>query len=92
MFRAAPHVAVFDTAFHQTMRPPAFMYGLPYELYEKHQVRRYGFHGTSHKYLVQTAAGMLGVARSQLDLITCHLGARAIPCLAPLATAATAPP
>ena len=48
---------MFDTAFHQTMPPHAYMYGLPYELYEKHKIRRYGFHGTSHKYLVEQAAG-----------------------------------
>ncbi len=52
-----PQVAVFDTAFHQTMPPHAYMYGLPYDLYEKHKIRRYGFHGTSHKYLVEQAAG-----------------------------------
>lgn len=57
LIRLAPQVAVFDTAFHQTMPPHAFMYGLPYDLYEKHKVRRYGFHGTSHRYLVEQAAG-----------------------------------
>ena len=55
-----PQVAVFDTAFHQTMPAEAFMYALPYELYEEHRIRRYGFHGTSHGYVAQRAAEMLG--------------------------------
>ena len=67
-------VAVFDTAFHQTMPAHAFMYGLPYELYEQHGIRRYGFHGTSHQYLVAEAARMLGKPVEATNLITCHLG------------------
>ena len=69
-----PMVAVFDTAFHQTMPPVAYTYALPYEYYEKDKVRRYGFHGTSHKYLPQRAADMLGKPISELKLISCHLG------------------
>ena len=69
-----PMVAVFDTAFHQTMPPVAYTYALPYEYYEKDKVRRYGFHGTSHKYVSQRAADMLGKPIEQLKLITCHLG------------------
>ncbi len=69
-----PMVAVFDTAFHQTMPPAAYMYALPYEYYEKDKVRRYGFHGTSHKYVTQRAAEMLGKPIEGLKLISCHLG------------------
>ena len=69
-----PMVAVFDTAFHQTMPPAAYMYALPYEYYEKDKVRRYGFHGTSHKYVTQRAAAMLGRPIEELKLISCHLG------------------
>ena len=69
-----PMVAVFDTAFHQTMPPVAYTYAIPYEYYEKDKVRRYGFHGTSHKYVSQRAADMLGKPIEQLKLITCHLG------------------
>ena len=69
-----PMVAVFDTAFHQTMPPVAYTYALPYEYYEKDKVRRYGFHGTSHKYVAQRAADMLGKKPEQLKLISCHLG------------------
>ena len=68
-----PMVAVFDTAFHQTM-PVAYTYALPYEYYENDKVRRYGFHGTSHKYVSQRAADMLGKPVSELKLISCHLG------------------
>jgi len=67
-------VAVFDTAFHQTMPPEAYLYGIPYELYEKYKIRRYGFHGTSHKYVSQRAAAMLGKRIEKLKLISCHLG------------------
>ncbi|KXZ50987.1 ACK2 protein [Gonium pectorale] len=74
VFPGVPQVAVFDTAFHQTMPPHAYMYGLPYDLYEKHRIRRYGFHGTSHKYLVEQAAAMLGKPVSETNVITCHLG------------------
>lgn len=68
------HVGVFDTAFHQTMPDYAYMYALPYELYEQYRVRRYGFHGTSHKYVAERAAAILGRPISELKLITCHLG------------------
>ena len=67
-------VAVFDTAFHQTMPEKAYLYAIPYELYEKHRIRRYGFHGTSHKFVSGRAAEMLGRDKSQLKIITCHLG------------------
>ena len=69
-----PMVAVFDTAFYQTMPAAAYMYALPYEYYEKDKVRRYGFHGTSHKYVTQRAAAMLGKPIEELKLISCHLG------------------
>ena len=69
-----PMVAVFDTAFHQTMPAEAYMYALPYEYYEKDKVRRYGFHGTSHKYVTQRAAAMLDKPLEELKLISCHLG------------------
>lgn len=69
-----PMVAVFDTAFHQTMPPVAYTYALPYEYYEQDKVRRYGFHGTSHKYVSQRAAAMLGKPIEELKLISCHLG------------------
>ena len=69
-----PMVAVFDTAFHQTMPKKSYLYGLPHELYTKYGVRRYGFHGTSHKYVSQKAAEMLGKDIKDLKIITCHLG------------------
>ena len=69
-----PMVAVFDTAFHQTMPAKSYIYALPYEYYEKDKVRRYGFHGTSHKYVSGRAAAMLGKPIEQLKIITCHLG------------------
>jgi len=69
-----PQVGVFDTAFHQQMPPKAYMYALPYEYYTKHKIRRYGFHGTSHKYVSEQAAKMLGKPLSELKLITMHLG------------------
>ena len=69
-----PMVAVFDTAFHQTMPPVAYTYALPYEYYKEDKVRRYGFHGTSHKYVSQRAAAMLGKPIEELKLISCHLG------------------
>lgn len=69
-----PMVAVFDTAFHQTMPAKAYTYALPYEYYEKDKVRRYGFHGTSHKYVAGRAAAMLGKKPEELKLISCHLG------------------
>ena len=69
-----PMVAVFDTAFHQTMPEKAYLYGLPYEYYEKYKVRRYGFHGTSHDYVSARAAEILGKTRDALKIIVCHLG------------------
>lgn len=69
-----PQVAVFDTAFHQTIPEKAFIYGLPYELYKKYGVRRYGFHGISHKYVAQQAAREMKTDLRKLKLITCHLG------------------
>lgn len=69
-----PMAAVFDTAFHMTMPEKAYIYPIPYEYYEKDKVRRYGFHGTSHRYVSQRAADMLGKPASNLKLITCHLG------------------
>lgn len=69
-----PQVAVFDTAFHQTMPEKAYLYAIPREMYEKHKVRRYGAHGTSHKYVAQETAKMLGKPLEELKLITCHLG------------------
>lgn len=69
-----PMVAVFDTAFHQTMPPESYIYAIPYEYYEKYGIRRYGFHGTSHKYVAQRAANMLNISLNDLKLITCHLG------------------
>lgn len=69
-----PQVGVFDTAFHQTMPPEAFLYPLPYELYQKYKIRKYGFHGTSHKYVSGRAAEMLGRPIEELKIVTLHLG------------------
>ncbi len=69
-----PMVGVFDTAFHQTMPQVSFMYGLPYEAYEKHQVRRYGFHGSSHRFVSARCAEILGKKPEELKIVTCHLG------------------
>lgn len=69
-----PMVGVFDTAFHQTMPKSSYIYALPYEYYEKYAIRRYGFHGTSHKYVADRAAVMLGKPLTELKLVTCHLG------------------
>ena len=69
-----PNVVVFDTTFHQTMPPKAFMYGVNYEMYEKYSIRRYGAHGTSHRYVSQAAAEFLGKDPSELKIVTCHLG------------------
>ena len=71
---AVPQVGVFDTAFHQTMPQYAYMYGLPYEYYEKHGIRRYGFHGTSHKYVSAKGAKFAGLDPQNSKVITCHLG------------------
>jgi len=70
----APQVAVFDTAFHHTIPPKAFIYGLPYAFYQKLGIRRYGFHGTSHRYVAAKAAEILGRPAESLKIITCHLG------------------
>ena len=75
-----PQIAVFDTAFHASLSQEAYLYALPYELYEKHQIRRYGFHGTSHAYLLQKAAAMLGKKVEQTNIITLHLGNGASAC------------
>ncbi len=69
-----PQIGVFDTAFHQTMPKKAYMYGIPYELYEDLKIRRYGFHGTSHKYVSMRAAQMLNKDIKDLKIVTCHLG------------------
>jgi len=69
-----PMVGVFDTAFHQTMNPEVFIYAIPYEYYDKYRVRRYGFHGTSHKYVAERAAEILGKDSNNFKVITCHLG------------------
>lgn len=69
-----PQVAVFDTAFHSTMPPHAYLYAIPFNLYQKHKVRRYGFHGTSHQYVTQRAAEMMGRDIKDLRIVSCHLG------------------
>jgi len=69
-----PQVAVFDTSFHQTMPDHAYMYAIPYEFYEKYKIRKYGYHGTSHKFVANKAAKILGRDISKLKVITCHLG------------------
>ena len=74
---STPMVAVFDTAFHQTMPAESYIYALPYEYYEKYGVRRYGFHGTSHKYVTLRAAEMLGKKVEDVNLVTCHVGSGA---------------
>ncbi|MFH1790742.1 MAG: acetate kinase [Candidatus Omnitrophota bacterium] len=74
IFKKIPQVAVFDTAFHQTMPAYAFLYGLPYEYYGRHGIRRYGFHGTSHRFVSEAAAGIIGKPLNRLKIITVHLG------------------
>jgi acetate kinase len=69
-----PQVAVFDTSYHQTMPDYAFMYAIPYEYYEKYRIRKYGFHGTSHRYVAEKACKMLGIDLHNSKIITCHLG------------------
>ena len=69
-----PQVAVFDTAFHQTIPEKAYLYAIPYSYYEKYRIRRYGFHGTSHRYVSRRAAEILGIPYEKLKIITCHLG------------------
>ena len=72
-----PQAVVFDTAFHSTLPPKTFLYGLPYEMYEKYGIRRYGFHGTSHKFVAEKAAKMIGRDWNDLKIISCHLGSGA---------------
>ena len=72
-----PMVAVFDTSFHSTMPPEAYLYALPYEYYEKYRVRRYGFHGTSHKFVAEKAAEYVGMDWKECKIVTCHLGSGA---------------
>lgn len=72
--KGIPQVAVFDTSFHQTMPPKAFLYGLPFEYYKKYGIRKYGFHGTSHRFVAEEAGVMLKRSLKKLKLITCHLG------------------
>ncbi len=74
VFPGIPNVAVFDTAFHQTMPEHTYLYAIPKSLYKEHEIRKYGFHGTSHKFVAQAAAETLGKPLDQLKLITCHLG------------------
>jgi len=74
LFPDVPHAAVFDTAFHQTIPPEAYTYAMPVELCERHRIRKYGFHGTSHRYVTLEAARILKTSLDQLNLITCHLG------------------
>lgn len=69
-----PQIACFDTAFHQTIPEVAYLYALPYEMYEKYRIRRYGFHGTSHRYVARRAATMMDMDKTVADIITCHLG------------------
>jgi acetate kinase len=69
-----PQVAVFDTAFHQSMDAPAYLYAIPYRFYERYRIRRYGFHGTSHSYVARRAADFLGQPLERLKIVTCHLG------------------
>lgn len=69
-----PNVGVFDTSFHATMPPESYIYAVPYEWYEKHHVRRYGFHGTSHRFVTERAAQLLGIAPENFNCVTCHMG------------------
>ncbi|MBO9605291.1 MAG: acetate/propionate family kinase [Paenibacillaceae bacterium] len=73
-YRDQPHYAVFDTSFHQTMPPTSYLYSLPYEYYEQHKIRKYGFHGSSHRYVMERAAQIMGRPVDQLKLISCHIG------------------
>ena len=79
-FPGVPHVAVFDTAFHQTLPPYAYLYGLPYDLYKQDGIRRYGFHGTSHRYVSLKAAEVLKRPLGELEIVSCHLGIGASLC------------
>ena len=72
--KAVPEVVVFDTAFHSTMPPKAYMFAVPYEYYEKYKIRRYGFHGTSHRYVSHRLAEIMGRDLKDMKVITCHIG------------------
>jgi acetate kinase len=74
LLNGKPQVAVFDTAFHQTLPPAAYLYGIPWDFYEKYKIRRYGFHGTSHRYVAERALQLMKRAPENTNLITCHLG------------------
>lgn len=74
LFPGVPQVACFDTSFHSTIPEYAYLYALPYDLYEEHRIRRYGFHGTSHRYVARQCAGLMGRGKYELNTITCHLG------------------
>ena len=80
VFPNVPQVAVFDTAFHQTLAPYAYLYGLPYDLYKQHGIRRYGFHGTSHRYISLKSAEVLQRPLGELEIVSCHLGIGASLC------------
>ncbi|PKO40245.1 MAG: acetate/propionate family kinase [Betaproteobacteria bacterium HGW-Betaproteobacteria-6] len=80
LFPNVPQVAVFDTAFHQTLAPYAYLYGLPYDLYKQHGIRRYGFHGTSHRYVSLKSAEVLKRPLGELEIVSCHLGIGASLC------------
>ncbi len=73
-YREKPQVAVFDTSFHQTMPPTSYLYAIPYEYYEKHKIRKYGFHGSSHRYVMERAAQIMGKPVDSLRLLSCHIG------------------
>ncbi|MFN8607694.1 MAG: acetate kinase [Vulcanimicrobiota bacterium] len=72
--KAMPHVVVFDTAFHTTMPPAAYLYGVPYSMYRRHQIRRYGFHGTSHRYIAYRYRTLMNIAKEKVNIISLHLG------------------
>jgi acetate kinase len=74
MLPSVPHVAVFDTAFHAGMPEESYLFGLPYELYEKHGIRRFGFHGTSHRFVTRRAAEILGIEPGKFNCVSCHMG------------------
>jgi acetate kinase len=74
VFPGVPNVGVFDTAFHQSMPPSSYLYAIPYDLYEKHDIRKYGFHGTSHKFVCQATTEFLGLPADKIKMIICHLG------------------
>ncbi|WP_123040379.1 acetate/propionate family kinase [Cohnella candidum] len=73
-YPSIPHAAVFDTSFHQTMPPTSYLYSIPYEYYERHKIRKYGFHGTSHRYVMGRASELMGMPADKLRLISCHIG------------------